>query len=203
MIALIIGLTGGIASGKSTIGSMLSDMGAKLVDADTVAREIVLPGEPALEAIASHFGQAVMQSDGTLNRPALGNIVFRDPESLAKLEAITHPAIRKRMWEQIHKYAEENPTGLIIGDVPLLYETNQEELYEGVLVVYIPAAVQIERLMNRSGMEEEEAKRRVSLQMDIEEKRRRADWVIDNSGTLDETRSQVLHFWNNRAGLAQ
>lgn len=197
---MIIGLTGGIASGKSTIGSMLSDLGAQLVDADAVAREIVLPGEPVLEAIASLFGQAVLQADGYLNRSALGNIVFRDPASLAKLEAITHPAIRKRMWEQIHKYAEEAPSGLIIGDVPLLYETKQEGLYEGVLVAYVPADVQIKRLMKRNGMAEEEAKRRVSLQMDIELKRKRADWVIDNSGTLEETQAQVVHFWNSRVG---
>lgn len=195
---MIIGLTGGIASGKSTVGSMLAELGAKLVDADAVAREVVLPGEPALEAIASLFGQAVLQPDGTLDRSALGSIVFQDRESLAKLEAITHPAIRKRMWDRIHTYAEEEPDGLIIGDVPLLYETWQEKLYEGVLVVYVPAGQQIERLMMRNGMAEEEARRRVSLQMDIEEKRRRADWVIDNSGTLDQTRQQVNDFWRNR-----
>jgi dephospho-CoA kinase len=199
---LIIGLTGGIASGKSTVGSMLVELGARLVDADAVAREIVLPGEPALAAIASLFGQAVLQPDGMLNRSALGGIVFRDPEALAKLEAITHPAIRKRMWDRIHTYAEESPTGLIIGDVPLLYETKQESLYEGVMVVYVPEEQQITRLMMRNAMPEEEARRRVSLQLDIEEKRRRADWVIDNSGTLVATREQVLRFWNSQAGAS-
>lgn len=197
---MIIGLTGGIASGKSTVGSMLVELGARLVDADTVAREIVQPGEPALAAIASLFGQAVLQPGGTLNRSALGGIVFQDPEALVKLEAITHPAIRKRMWDRIHTYAEENPNGLIIGDVPLLYETKQESLYEGVMVVYVPEEQQIARLMKRNAMPEEEARRRVSLQMDIEEKRRRADWVIDNSGSLEETREQVLRFWNSQAG---
>ncbi|MEK3883130.1 dephospho-CoA kinase [Paenibacillus sp. PL2-23] len=192
---MIIGLTGGIASGKSTVGSMLSELGAKLVDADKVAREVVLPGEPALEAIASLFGQAVLQEDGTLNRAALGGIVFQDPEALAKLEGITHPAIREEMWERMHTYAEEEPGALIIGDVPLLYEKGQQEQYEGVLVVYVPAAQQVERLMKRNDMPQEEARRRVSLQLDIEEKRRRADWVIDNSGTLEETRQQVKAFW--------
>lgn len=199
---MIIGLTGGIATGKSTVGSMLAGLGARLVDADAVAREIVLPGEPALEAIVSSFGQAVLQPDGTLNRSALGGIVFQDPDALAKLEAITHPAIRKRMWDRIHTYAEENPDGLIIGDVPLLYETKQESLYEGVLVVYVPEEQQIARLMKRNAMPEEEARRRVSLQLDIEEKRRRADWVIDNSGTLEETQEQVLRFWNSQAGVS-
>ncbi|MCR2804296.1 dephospho-CoA kinase [Paenibacillus soyae] len=195
---MIIGLTGGIASGKSTVGGMLAGLGAKLVDADAVAREVVLPGEPALEAIASLFGQAVLHPDGTLDRTALGSIVFQDREALAKLEAITHPAIRKRMWDRIHTYEEEEPNGLIIGDVPLLYETGQDKLYEGVLVVYVPAAVQVERLMQRNKMNEDEARRRVSLQMDIEEKRRRAEWVIDNSGTLEETRRQVHDFWQSR-----
>lgn len=193
---MIIGLTGGIASGKSTVGRMLVELGARLVDADTVAREIVRPGEPALEAIASLFGQAVLQPDGTLDRAALGNIVFKDPDLLAKLEAITHPAVRKRMWDQIHTYAEAEPNGLIIGDVPLLYETKQAELYEGILVVYVPPELQVERLMKRNGMDEEEARRRVSLQMDIEEKRKRADWVIDNSGTAEETQAQVQALWN-------
>ncbi|RIX46512.1 dephospho-CoA kinase [Paenibacillus nanensis] len=199
---MIIGLTGGIASGKSTVGSMLVELGARLVDADAVAREIVQPGEPALAAIASLFGQAVLQPDGTLNRSALGGIVFQDGEALAKLEAITHPAIRKRMWDRIHTYKKEAPDGLIIGDVPLLYETNQETLYEGVMVVYVPEEEQVIRLMQRNAMTEEEARRRVSLQMDIEEKRRRADWVIDNSGTLEETREQVLRFWNSQAGAS-
>lgn len=199
---MIIGLTGGIASGKSTVGSMLVELGARLVDADAVAREIVQPGEPALAAIASLFGQAVLQPDGTLNRAALGGIVFQDSEALAKLEAITHPAIRKRMWDRIHTYKKEDPDGLIIGDVPLLYETNQETLYEGVMVVYVPEEEQVVRLMQRNAMTEEEARRRVSLQMDIEEKRKRADWVIDNSGTLEETREQVLRFWISQAGAS-
>ncbi|MFD0586444.1 dephospho-CoA kinase [Paenibacillus sp. GCM10027627] len=195
---MIIGLTGGIASGKSTVGAMLVRRGARLVDADAVAREIVLPGEPALEAIASLFGQAVLLPDGLLNRSALGSVVFQDKDKLAQLESITHPAIRKRMWEQIHKYASEGESPLIIGDVPLLYETRQEELYEGVLVVYVPAELQVTRLMSRNGMAKEEALRRVSLQMDIEEKRKRANWVIDNAGTQDQTEAQVDAFWESR-----
>ncbi|GKU80117.1 dephospho-CoA kinase [Paenibacillus sp. L3-i20] len=195
---MIIGLTGGIASGKSTIGEMLVDLGAKLVDADVIAREIVLPGEPALEAIASLFGQAVLLPDGKLNRPALGAIVFNDAKALSKLEAITHPAIRMRMQERIHSYVEQNPLQLVIGDVPLLYETKQEHLYEGIMVVYVPAKLQIERLMKRNGMTRENAELRVSLQLDIEEKRKRGDWVIDNSGSLEETKQQVLQFWESQ-----
>lgn len=194
---MIIGLTGGIATGKSTIGRMLVDRGARLVDADEVAREIVRPGEPALEAIASLFGQAVMQPDGTLNRQALGDIVFRDKSQLARLEGITHPAIRERMQARIRSYAADSPA-LIVADVPLLYETKQEHLYEGVLVVYVPKELQAERLMSRSGMQRAEAERRIGLQVDIEEKRRRADWVIDNSGTTEDAERQINHFWDSQ-----
>lgn len=193
-----IGLTGGIASGKSTIANLLVERGALLVDADQVAREVVQRGEPALEAIASTFGQALLEADGSLNRKALGEIVFRDKASLAKLEAITHPAIRTRMQERIHKYAEQFPDRLVIADVPLLYETNQAHLYEGIMVVYVPAAVQIARLMARNLYTEEEAKRRVELQMDIELKRQKAEWVIDNSGTLEETKRQINEFWKSQ-----
>jgi len=195
---MIIGLTGGIASGKSTIANLLVERGALLVDADQVAREVVLPGEPALEAIASTFGQAVLGTDGSLNRKALGEIVFRDKESLAKLEAITHPAIRTRMQQTIHTYAEQFPERLVVADVPLLYETKQEHLYEGILVVYVPAEVQKKRLMERNNFPEEEASRRVALQMDIEQKRLKADWVIDNSGSLEETKRQLDEFWKSK-----
>ncbi|MDQ8738273.1 dephospho-CoA kinase [Paenibacillus sp. LHD-38] len=193
-----IGLTGGIASGKSNIASLLVERGALLVDADQVAREVVLPGEPALEAIASTFGQAVLEADGSLNRKALGEIVFRDKDSLAKLEAITHPAIRERMQAKIHTYAEQFPERLIVADIPLLYETKQEHLFDGIMVVYVPAEIQKVRLMERNQVSEEEASRRVSLQMDIEQKRSKADWVIDNSGSLAETKRQLDEFWKSQ-----
>ncbi|MHA7964817.1 dephospho-CoA kinase [Paenibacillus sp. CAU 1782] len=198
---MIIGLTGGIASGKSTVAEMLTERGAKLVDADAVAREIVRPGEPALEAIASCFGQAILLEDGTLDRKALGEIVFRDAGKLEQLESITHPAIRKRMWEKIRFYEGEEPKALIVADIPLLFETKQEHLYEGVLVVYVPFEVQLSRLMKRNGMEEEEARRRIGLQMDMEEKRQRGSWIIDNSGTLEETARQVQLFMENQVHL--
>lgn len=191
---MIIGLTGGIASGKSTIAQMLVERGALLVDADQVAREVVLPGEPALEAIASTFGQAVLEADGSLNRKALGEIVFKDKECLTKLEAITHPAIRSTMQNRLHSYSEQFPSRLVVADIPLLYETKQENLYEGIMVAYVPTEVQLARLMQRNQMSEEEARRRVALQMNIEQKRQRADWVIDNSGTLAQTEMQVQQF---------
>lgn len=198
---MIIGLTGGIASGKSTVAQLLVERGALLVDADQVAREVVSPGEPLLEAIASAFGQAVLQEDGSLNRASLGNIVFKDKELLKKLESLTHPAIRARMQEKIKTYAEQYPERLTVADVPLLYETGQEKLYEGIMVVYIPEELQISRLMNRNNLSQEEAAKRVALQMDIEEKRRRADWVIDNSGSLEASKSQIEQFWTSQGLL--
>ncbi|OMF21570.1 dephospho-CoA kinase [Paenibacillus sp. FSL H8-0548] len=198
---MIIGLTGGIASGKSTIAQMLVERGALLVDADQVAREVVLPGEPALEAIASTFGQAVLEEDGSLNRKALGEIVFKDKASLAKLEAITHPAIRSTMQNRLHSYSEQFPNRLVVADIPLLYETKQENLYEGIMVVYVPAEVQHARLMERNQLSEEEARRRVALQMNIEQKRQKADWVIDNSGTFEQTEMQVQQFMKSQSLL--
>lgn len=191
-----IGLTGGIATGKSTVAAMLVERGALLVDADQVAREVVMPGEPALEAVASAFGQAVIHTDGTLNRKALGGIVFNNRESLAQLESILHPAIRNRMQQQIRQYEEQSR--LVVADIPLLYETGQEGLYDGIMVVYVPQRLQLKRLMERNGLPEEEALRRIGLQMDIEQKRSRADWVIDNSGSLEETRRQVDDFWKSK-----
>ncbi|WP_168122049.1 dephospho-CoA kinase [Paenibacillus sp. HB172176] len=193
-----IGLTGGIASGKSTVARLLVELGAYLVDADEVAREVVLPGEPALAAVASRFGQAVLREDGSLDRKKLGGIVFQDRAALQELEAILHPAIRQEMQKRMRAEDEQHPNGLVVADVPLLYETKQEKLYEGILVSYVPAYMQAERLMQREAMGHEEAERRVALQMDIEEKRKHADWVIDNSGSLEETRSQVLAFWKSQ-----
>ncbi|MFB9330122.1 dephospho-CoA kinase [Paenibacillus aurantiacus] len=198
---MILGLTGGIACGKSTVSAMLVRRGAQLVDADKVAREVVLPGEPALDEIISLFGQGVIAEDGTLNRRELGSIVFADADKLKQLERILHPAIRGRMREQVEAYEAADPHGLVVADIPLLYETGQADSYERIMVVYIPRLLQIQRLMTRNSLPQEEAVRRIDLQMDIEEKRQRADFVIDNSGDLDATERQIDDFWRE-AGLA-
>ncbi|MBJ6363774.1 dephospho-CoA kinase [Paenibacillus sp. GCM10012307] len=191
-----IGLTGGIACGKSSVGAMLVQCGAALIDADQIAREVVLPGEPALGEIVDLFGHEVLQTDGTLNRSALGEIVFHDADKRRQLESIMHPAIRVKMRERIAKHEAQFPDVPIFADVPLLYETGQDKLYDSVVVVYVPRSQQLIRLLNRHpGMTEEQAVNRIEAQMDIELKRQRADWVIDNSGTLEETRSQVETLW--------
>lgn len=186
-----IGLTGGIATGKSTVSRMLVERGAALVDADQIAREIVEPGQPALQAIVEHFGPGVLREDGTLNRKKLGEIVFNDPAERKVLEAITHPVIRARMRERMAALEAERPDRLVVVDVPLLFESGLESYFERVVVVYVPREVQRQRLMARDKLSEAEAERRLAAQMDIEEKRRRADFVIDNSGTLEDTRRQV------------
>lgn len=193
-----LGLTGGIACGKSTVSAMLVQRGAKLIDADAVAREVVLPGEPALNDIAAAFGEQVLNEDGTLDRKKLGTVVFGNREQLDRLESILHPAIRSRMWDKINEYEAEDPSQLIVADIPLLYETGQAGLYDDVMVVYVPKAVQLERLMARNSLTAEEAEKRIALQMDIEEKKQLAGIVIDNSGTIQDTERQIDEFWRKQ-----
>ncbi|HIW34036.1 MAG TPA: dephospho-CoA kinase [Candidatus Paenibacillus intestinavium] len=189
---MLIGLTGGIASGKSTVSRLLVKHGALLVDADQVARDIVELGQPALKELSSFFGQAVLHEDGSLNRAALGAIVFSDKDKLVKLESITHPAIRTRMLSMIKQYQEKQPNAIIVADIPLLYETKQIHLYEAIVVVYVPRELQIERLVARNNVTLDAAISRIDIQMDIEQKRAQADYVIDNSGSLEQTEKQVV-----------
>ncbi|WP_276354272.1 dephospho-CoA kinase [Cohnella caldifontis] len=196
-----IGLTGGIAAGKSTVADLLVRKGALLVDLDRIAREIVEPGQPALERIAERFGQAVLQADGTLDRKKLGAMVFADPDKRKALEQITHPAIRAVMKERMEANRLAAPDRLTVVDVPLLYESGLASYFEKVLVVYVPRRTQLERLIARDKLSPEEAEIRLNAQMDIEEKKKRADYVIDNGGSLEETERQVDAFWREM-GLA-
>jgi dephospho-CoA kinase len=199
--ALIIGLTGGIACGKSTVAAMLSERGAFVVDADRIAREVVMPDEPALAEVAAVFGQAVIRDDGTLDRRKLGEIVFADPDKRRRLEAILHPAIRERMWARIREVKADEPGRIVAADIPLLYETGQQGLYDGVLVVYAPRELQIQRLLARNPeLSEAQARERIDAQMDIERKKELADWVIDNSGSLESTKRQVEALWRELSG---
>ncbi|TJY39696.1 dephospho-CoA kinase [Cohnella pontilimi] len=190
-----IGLTGGIATGKSTVAKLLTERGALLIDLDKIAREIVEPGQPALNRIAERFGREVLQEDGSLDRKKLGQIVFADDQERKALEAITHPAIRAVMKQRMADYARKYPQRLCVVDVPLLYESGLTEYFERVMVVYVPREEQLKRLMTRDKLSAEEAERRLAAQMDIEEKKRRADILIDNSGTLEETQAQIDRFW--------
>ncbi|MNM00192.1 Dephospho-CoA kinase [compost metagenome] len=188
---MIMGLTGGIASGKSTVSALLVSKGARLVDADAIAREIMLPGHEVLASVAEFFGAEVLQPDGTLNRSKLGDIVFRDPEARKTLNGLTHPVIRRITRERMEAFEREDASRLTVVDIPLLYETEQEDLFEKILVVYVPREVQIQRLIARNGLTEEQARARLDSQMDIEVKRAKADYVIDNSGDPAETEKQI------------
>ncbi|WP_334075900.1 dephospho-CoA kinase [Paenibacillus sp. A14] len=196
-----IGLTGGIATGKSTVSQMLVKRGAALIDADVIAREIMEPGHPVLDAVAERFGREILLPDGRLDRKKLGAIVFSDTGQRKALEAITHPAIRAEMKRMMTGIEAAEPRRLVVADIPLLFESGLEGLYEEVMVVYVPRAIQLERLILRDRLTLDEAEARLNAQMDIEEKRERADVLIDNSHGREETERQIDTFWQDK-GLA-
>lgn len=190
-----IGLTGGIACGKSTVAAMLVQRGAILIDADQIAREVVLPGSPALALVAERFGLGVLQEDGSLNRKALGEIVFRDEAARKDLEGLLHPRIRALMRERMETAERLTPDKLVVVDVPLLFESKLAYMFEETLLVYIPPELQLVRLQARDGITRQQAQSRLAAQMPIDDKRRLADRVIDNSGTIAETERQVDEYW--------
>ncbi|RKP54992.1 dephospho-CoA kinase [Cohnella endophytica] len=193
-----IGLTGGIATGKSTIAKLLEQRGSILIDLDKVAREVVEPGQPSLAAIAGRFGPQVLNEDGTLDRKRLGSIIFADPAERKALESITHPAIRAVMKERMAYHESHTPDKLVVVDVPLLYESGLESYFEQIMVVYVPRGAQLERLASRDKLTYEEARKRLDAQMDIEDKKLRADILIDNSGTPERTEEQIERFWREK-----
>ena len=198
---MIMGLTGGIASGKSTVSALFVKKGAALVDADVIARDVMLPGHPVLAAAVQEFGDGILQPDGSLNRARLGEIVFGNPEALQTLNNLTHPAIRREIKDRMYALEEEDPRRLIIVDIPLLYESALDALFDKIIVVYVPRRVQLARLMARNGLKLEQAEDRLKSQLDIELKRRKADYVIDNSGDAESTERQVAVMWD-RLGLS-
>lgn len=177
----VIGLTGGIATGKSTFGALLRARGAPVVDADALARAAVEPGTPALAEIARTFGAEVLREDGALDRKALAARVFADPEARRRLEAITHPAVRRAMREATDRLAAQGHP-LAFYDTPLLYEVGLEALLDAVVVVWAPRDVQRERLIRRDGLDAAEVDARLAAQLPVDEKAARADFVIDNAG---------------------
>ncbi|WP_395106885.1 dephospho-CoA kinase [Actinomadura sp. SCN-SB] len=199
---LKVGLTGGIGAGKSEVSSLLRERGALVVDADVIAREVVEPGTPGLEAIVAEFGEDVLRPDGTLDRERLGSIVFADRDRLAALNAIVHPLVGERMRELVDTAP---PDAIVVYDVPLLVENGLAENYDVVVVVDAPVEVQLDRLTSRRGMSEEDARARIAAQASREERRAVATHVIDNSGSLDDLKAQVDALWEDltrRAGSA-
>ncbi|MGK0553827.1 dephospho-CoA kinase [Macrococcus capreoli] len=185
----VIGLTGGIASGKSTVAKFLAEHGFVVVDADIASRKAVAPGSTGLAEIKTVFGEKVIQEDGTLDRKALGEIIFNDPSERAKLNAIVHPLVRDIM--EVEKNAGLTQGKVVVMDIPLLFENKLEHTVDEVWVVYVPETIQIERLMARNHLTIDEAISRIKSQISIEEKKQKADKVIDNSGSLEELYTQL------------
>lgn len=183
------GLTGGIATGKSTVARLLREAGLEVIDADAVAREVVQPGRPALAEIAARF-PGVVGPDGVLDRKALGARVFGDEGERAALNAITHPRIAQAVLEATLALEARGVTRLVY-EAPLLIENRLHEGMDGVILVLVPPAVQLARLMARDGLDEAQARARIAAQLPLDEKRRHATWVIDNGGSLAETAAQT------------
>jgi len=197
---MIVGLTGGIATGKSLVAGELKRLGAHIIDADRVAREIVEPGKPAYNDIVKEFGPGIIQPDGTVDRKALGNIVFCDPVALDRLNSITHPRIRERIREEAGRLSADGDA-IVVLDIALLIEMGVRYEVEKIIVVYCDDEQQVQRLMERDNLTRVEAQKRLSCQMDIKEKLKYADYVIDNSGPMDKTIEQARALYGELKGL--
>ncbi|MFD1672735.1 dephospho-CoA kinase [Agrilactobacillus yilanensis] len=189
----VLGLTGSIATGKSTVSQIFKSYGFPVVDADIIAHEVVAPGTPGLKNIVENFGPEILQADGQLDRKKLGQIVFADENKRQLLNRLNGHLIRQEIFKQVADLrAQKQP--LIILDIPLLYESHYEEYTDGVMVAYVPEALQIKRLMARDGYNETDARHRIESQINIEEKRQLADFYTDNSGDIEMLKAQIQRF---------
>ena len=189
---ILLGLTGGIGSGKSTVSSMLAARGAVIIDADAITRELQAPGAPLLAELAGRFGASIISPDGALDRAALAAVAFSDPEALKALNAIVHPAVAREMDRRLQE--QRDTDHVVVLDIPLLAENPRKGL-SGVVVVDVPVEVAVERLVDQRGMSAEDARARIAKQATREERAKIADRIIDNSGTLADLESQVEEVW--------
>jgi len=192
-----VGLTGGVASGKSTVSAILGELGAVVIDADLLAREAVAPGTDGLAAVVAAFGEGVLAADGSLDRPAVGAIVFADQEQRRTLEGIIHPRVRARAAEI---EAEAPPGAVVVHDIPLLTETRQAGSFDAVVVVDVPVETQLDRMVELRGMGRQEAESRVAAQSSREERLAIATYVVDNTGTIEELRARVAEVYAELGG---
>lgn len=196
-MTLVIGLTGGIASGKSTVANMLIDKGITVIDADIIAKQAVEKGMPAYRQIIDEFGEDILLENGDIDRRKLGAMVFTNEQKRLTLNSIVHPAVREEMLKRRDESIANQETFVVL-DIPLLFESKLESLVDKIIVVSVTKELQLERLIKRNQLTEEEALSRIRSQMPLEEKVSRADNVIDNSGTLEETKQQleeILSCW--------
>ena len=197
-MTVVIGLTGSIASGKSTVSQMFSKFNIPVVDADHLSRKVVEPGEPAYNKIVETFGFQILQDDRTIDRKRLGKIIFSDEEKRQQLNSIVHPQVRKEMLEERDAYKAEDYPAVVL-DIPLLFESKLTSYVDRTMVVYVDEEIQLKRLMERDQSEREEAEERIQAQLSIAEKAKMADAVIDNNGSVEESFQQlkdILHQWN-------
>jgi dephospho-CoA kinase len=194
-MSLVIGLTGGIASGKSTVSRMLIDMNIPVIDADIEARNVVEIGEKAYHEIIDAFGPEILLENGEINRTKLGSIVFHDEEKRMKLNAIVHPAVRERMNELKEQRLLEGNRAVVL-DIPLLFESKLTHMVEKTILVYVKRETQLQRLMERNGLTEDEANARINSQLPLEDKVLLADRVIDNNGSRTSTNEQLIEILN-------
>ena len=192
---IVAGLTGGIATGKSTVAAILEEAGARLIDADRIARDAVRKGAPAYHDTVAHFGEAVLQGDGEIDRKRLAAVIFNDPAEQQALERIVHPQVKQEITRRLDLMRRETPDALVIVDVPLLFESGMDRGLAAAIVVYVPEQIQLERLMARDALTQPEALARIRAQMPIEKKKSLATLVIDNSGSLERTRDQTLEVY--------
>ena len=191
----LIALTGGIASGKSTIARRLAEHGAVVVDADQIVRDVQSPGSPVLARIADTFGSAVIAADGSLDRAALGATVFGDPDQLAQLNAIVHPAVREESQRRFDAALAADPDAVVVYDVPLLVEARVDDPWDVIVVAHAPAAIRHRRLVELRGMDERAAQERIDAQVSDDHRLAIADVVIDTSDTIERTREQTDALW--------
>ena len=198
-MVIIVGLTGGIASGKSTVGGMFKQLGAYLIDFDVLAREVVRPHLKAWKGIVEHFGTEVLNEDLTINRGMLAEMVFNDNAKLGKLNEIVHPAVLEEDEQRMEEIRRIDPAAIVVKDIPLLFEMDYREFVDKVVVVYASEENQMKRLIDR-GLDREGAAKRIGAQMPLAEKVNLADFVIQNNGSLAETRRQVEMIYNALRG---
>ncbi|MEH7417180.1 dephospho-CoA kinase [Neobacillus drentensis] len=200
-MSLVIGLTGGIASGKSTVSNMLKEMSITVIDADVEARLAVMKGEPAYQAIITEFGEGILLENGGIDRQKLGAIIFHQADKRQRLNEITHPDVRRRMLEQVETAKRKNEKVVVL-DIPLLFESKLTSMVEKTLLVYVDSDIQLQRLVDRNNLTIADAKARIDSQMSLSEKIKLADAVINNNGTIEETKQQ-LHTVLTKWGIKQ
>jgi dephospho-CoA kinase len=191
----LLALTGGIASGKSTVAAMLRDRGAVVVDADAIVRDVQAPGSPVLASIVDEFGSAVLSADGQLDRPALGALVFGHPERLAALNTLVHPAVRRESERRFRDALAADPAAVVVYDVPLLAEARGGDSWDLVVVTHAPEELRVRRLVENRGLSEDDARARIRSQVSDEDRLALADVVIDTTADVADTRRQVDDLW--------